>query len=83
MRIKLAVAALAAVLLATSAAVPWARSRDAGEGPAPKAITYDFDSGVKTTTFEDGSVLEEAFDERKARRLASRPDDKGVVGNRD
>lgn len=83
MRIKIAVAALAATLLAATAATPWAQGRGAAGEPAPRTITYDFPSGVKTTTYDDGSVLEEAFDERKARRLAPRPGDKGVVGNRE
>ncbi len=50
-------------------------------GTSPRTVTLDFDSGIKTTLMADGSVLEEGFDPRAMRRIASRKDGKGVTGS--
>jgi len=73
----LALAALAAISLATAAhAAP-----RAVPGPEPEMMTYDFKTGTKSTTFADGTVIEESFDVEKARKFAPRPDGKDVTTN--
>lgn len=76
--------ALAAVVVAsvTLPSVSQAAPKDE-QGPEPVMMTYDFRTEVKSTTFSDGTVLEESFDPQKARKFAPKPTDKGVTSNRE
>jgi hypothetical protein len=39
--------------------------------PKPRAVSFDLQTGVKRTTFSDGSVLEEEFDIEAMRQVAT------------
>jgi hypothetical protein len=41
--------------------------------PEPRSVTFDFKSGVKTTVFADGTIVEDAFDVAAVRGMASTP----------
>ncbi|HEX2727137.1 MAG TPA: hypothetical protein VHN20_15060 [Beijerinckiaceae bacterium] len=41
--------------------------------PEPQSVTFDFKSGVKTTIFADGTIVEDAFDVASVRGMASTP----------
>ena len=41
--------------------------------PEPQSVTFDFKSGVKTTIFADGTIVEDAFDVAALRGMASTP----------
>ena len=43
------------------------------ETPQPQSVTFDFKSGVKTTIFADGTIVEDAFDVAALRGMASTP----------
>jgi hypothetical protein len=45
--------------------------RPASASPEPKAVSFDFQSGVKTTVFTDGSQVEEPFDPASMKGLAT------------
>lgn len=76
---------LSAAVLATALVLPAASQArpKADQGPDPVTMSYDFRTEVKTTTFSDGTVLEESFDPQKARKFAPRPDSKDVTSNRE
>ena len=76
--------ALAAVVAASISLPSASRAAPKDEqGPEPVMMTYDFRTEVKSTTFSDGTVLEESFDPQKARKFAPKPTDKGVTSNRE
>jgi hypothetical protein len=41
--------------------------------PEPQSVTFDFKSGVKTTIFADGTIIEDAFDVAALRGMAAAP----------
>jgi hypothetical protein len=41
--------------------------------PEPQSVTFDFKSGVKTTIFADGTIVEDAFDVAAIKGMASTP----------
>lgn len=41
--------------------------------PEPQSVTFDFKSGVKTTIFADGTIVEDTFDVAAVRGMASIP----------
>jgi hypothetical protein len=50
--------------------------------PEPQSVTFDFKSGVKTTIFADGTIVEDAFDVAAVRGMASTPPAASSLGLR-
>lgn len=48
-------------------------------GVQPRSVSFDFESGLKTTTFPDARIVREGFDVAAARALASPPPDPTVI----
>jgi len=61
--------------LATGSSAPALPLRPA---PEPQSVTFDFKSGVKTTIFADGTIVEDAFDVAALRGMASAPPAAGL-----
>jgi len=50
--------------------------------PEPKAVSFDFQSGVKTTVFTDGTSVEERFDPASVKGLAGDHPRRALGGSR-
>jgi hypothetical protein len=65
---------VALALIAVTALGPVASHAQGDTRPArATSVTFDFETGVKTTIFADGNVQEEGFDTARMRRVASKP----------